>query len=304
MLINGDAALAQELLDTPQCLLDEFTKAFLRRFSTTALLLSRKCTAFLVSLGVFIRFEICRIECRHAYLRKFAFSSLTRKPTLEDISARYLLLRSRLLEHFLETAAPRTASSSAAGEFRRRKKGKRKGDRTGGGGAQRSFMSKWLRSQPRFTKKSRNHIFKRGGKAFKTLLRTGGPELDFHRNVGKGMAVSHASRGGHKKRRAPSRMVGKVSRGKPEPTAAATSSSSGPSSDCDKLTLDIAALGERSRMSLRELESVPPAAMKERREKAERDIKTVPQICRYVYRHTIRICHTQIHTADVPNTRV
>ena len=208
-----------------------------------------------------------------------------------------------MLEHFLETVAPRSASSSA-GECCRPKKGKRKGDRTGGGGAQRSFMSKWLRSQPRFTKNNRKQIFKQGGQAFKTLLRTGGPELDFHRNVGKGVTVSHASRGGHKKRRAPLKMVGKVSRGKPEPTAAAASSSVGPSSDCDTLAFDIAALGERSRMSLRELESVPPAAMKERREKAERDIKTVPQICRYVYRHTIRICHTQLHTAKVPDTRV
>ena len=80
-------ALADEILNAPKCMLDEFTRLFLRRFCSRAALLSNKCRAILIALAVFLRYEICRIECRHSYLRKFAFGTATWKQPL-NTSAR------------------------------------------------------------------------------------------------------------------------------------------------------------------------------------------------------------------------
>ena len=80
-------ALADEILNAPKCMLDEFTRLFLRRFCSRAALLSNKCRAILLALAVFLRYLICRIECRHSYLRKFVFASASWKPTLELISS-------------------------------------------------------------------------------------------------------------------------------------------------------------------------------------------------------------------------
>ena len=126
LITDPSEALAREIRDAPKCMLDEFTRMFLRRFSSVEALLSKRCRAILTALAVFIRFEICRIECRHSYLRKFAFASSSWKPTLESISSRYLLLRSRLMEFFFDNVADpgsRVASDGDAKPPRVRRRG-------------------------------------------------------------------------------------------------------------------------------------------------------------------------------------
>ena len=56
---------ASKLLSTPVCLMCVFMKAFLAVFHTEDLLLGFRCRAI-----VLVRYDICRIECRHNVLRK------------------------------------------------------------------------------------------------------------------------------------------------------------------------------------------------------------------------------------------
>ena len=77
--------------------------AFLRHFTSTvamislnvAILLSARVRAILVAYGMMLRWEISRIECRHASLRKRSKVSFTWGAAFQQCSASFLLQRSR-----------------------------------------------------------------------------------------------------------------------------------------------------------------------------------------------------------------
>ena len=112
--------VAAELVLLPVCCLDELTRRWRRKFHTVALLLSDKCKAILVMLGEACRLDICRVECRHAQLRRFSRSSSTWLPHLRDLSAYYVLMRHRMLAKFRSFLKSRGQSS-------KKKRGRRKG---------------------------------------------------------------------------------------------------------------------------------------------------------------------------------
>ena len=134
-LISLSDEVIRKIKDTPQCLWDECSKQCFDRFPTEAHWRSGTCRAILMSMAIFLRFEICRIECRHSYLRKFALATHTWRPLLAEISAKYLMLRARLLEHWLKlsTDSEKVKQTKKRGV---RRKGKYAAKRSSGGGSQ------------------------------------------------------------------------------------------------------------------------------------------------------------------------
>ena len=123
LVVNPD--VAHEFLAVPECLLDEFSRLFLQDFNTVALLQSARCRSVLIAMGIFVRFEITRIECRHAFLRRIMVSSVTWKVMLEDMSARYLLLRGKLVQNMFGRGVGAKAAAASRGPkkyVRRQKK--------------------------------------------------------------------------------------------------------------------------------------------------------------------------------------
>ena len=148
----------------PECLLDEFSRLFLQDFNTGELLQSARCKALLIAMGIFVRFEITRIECRHAHLLRFVVCNATWKICVTELSARYLLLRSKLVQSILrprtsKVAKPRTANTRPGGTNVKRK-GKQQGKPTGGGGAQRAFVSEYLTGKKYKTREQRSAVLR------------------------------------------------------------------------------------------------------------------------------------------------
>ena len=57
-------AVAQDFLDQPECMLDEFSRRFRELFPCVEQLLSDKVRGILVALGLLVRLSIARVECR------------------------------------------------------------------------------------------------------------------------------------------------------------------------------------------------------------------------------------------------
>ena len=64
LVVRPTEEFARELLATPTCLLDEWSRQFLKKFSTVAKLISRRALAILASMGYLLRWDICFLECR------------------------------------------------------------------------------------------------------------------------------------------------------------------------------------------------------------------------------------------------
>ena len=91
-------------MGTPECLRCEFMKAFLKTFPDETALLSPRCRAILIALAALARFDICRIECRHNVLRKFAQLANTGwSPELQELSAKFMCSRGSKLQHCFST---------------------------------------------------------------------------------------------------------------------------------------------------------------------------------------------------------
>ena len=100
---------------------DEFARQFFRHFPTAAVLISSDAIAILVTMSNLIRMEICRIECRHAMLRRVAFMNPSgQKAVFEELSARFVLMRARLLEALFGKKPPKAEKSRR--RIRRRKR--------------------------------------------------------------------------------------------------------------------------------------------------------------------------------------
>ena len=142
--------VAAELLQLPVCCLDEFTRRRRRRFYTEVLLLSDKCQALLLMLGEACRLDICRIECRHAQLRRFSRSSSTWLPHLGDLSAHFVLVRQRMLgklRSFLKSGKSSKEKRKRREGRARRRKGRGRTQTRGGGGAWRAHISETIRGR-------------------------------------------------------------------------------------------------------------------------------------------------------------
>eukprot|EP00974_Lingulodinium_polyedra_P094265 9135111-Lingulodinium_polyedra.AAC.1 len=146
-------AAARKVLQDPRCLMDEWSLAFLAKYGTVEALADHG-RSVLVGLGLTLKHDICRIECRHASIRRIirAMGS-TRAAAAEMVSGDFTLLRQRLLEQLLSPAPPaatgfRGRSAAAKAKARVRRVGRWQGSRTGGGGRQRAAVRRILLGRP------------------------------------------------------------------------------------------------------------------------------------------------------------
>ena len=105
-------ANARRVLSIPDCRLCSWSRLFLQKFSTDVLLVGCDASACLIALGVLLKWEISKQECRHSQLRRFCLASETWVPLLHQLSAQFLLMRHRLLERVLNPKAPASSPSS------------------------------------------------------------------------------------------------------------------------------------------------------------------------------------------------
>ena len=110
--------VAKELLAAPRCMLDEWSFRFRQMFPTLARVASVACRTLLITLSVVCRWDITRIECRNALLRRLARAYDTWTPDVGRVSARFLLRGQRTLERpragCRRRAMPRRSSARTA----------------------------------------------------------------------------------------------------------------------------------------------------------------------------------------------
>ena len=128
-------------------------------------------------MAVFVRYEICRIECRHNLIRKAVLANATVAPVLELVSSKHMLGRYRLLEHKLSCGKlmqkkrkmrkKKTAKVVQQSKHRFAKPFTRM---AGGGGACRSFGSSFLTGRRWKRGKERKEVFSACHAAWQKLL--------------------------------------------------------------------------------------------------------------------------------------
>jgi len=195
---NPSRELAQHILDAPGCMKDRWTQWFLSHYATVdALLTSGR--AVLQALAHTLRFDITRVECRNAALRRLLRSlGSTHCPYIRNVSADFLLLRQRLLERMLQPNS-KTKKNLAADESahprRVRRRGKFKGQPTGGGGPQRFIVRRCLEGHRFPNKEARIQALSRANQEFHRVKRQGGPEWHQAYSAGAAGTYSHSHGG-------------------------------------------------------------------------------------------------------------
>ena len=127
LISTPTVANARRVLSIPDCRLCAWSRLFLQKFSTEALLVGCDARACLIALGVLLKWEISKQECRHGQLRRFCLASESWLPLLHQLSAQFLLMRHRLLERVLKPKAPACSTSGSrskrwsSGAVRKRK---------------------------------------------------------------------------------------------------------------------------------------------------------------------------------------
>ena len=106
-LLKPGASLddAMSILLLPACLLCPWSRALLQLCcspvstlqAASLILLGPRFRAILIAFGDLLRFDICRLECRNAQVRRFCRHSQTWRANFPDISARFLLQLHRTL---------------------------------------------------------------------------------------------------------------------------------------------------------------------------------------------------------------
>ena len=128
----------------------------------------------LIVLGFSLRWDITRIECRSAALKRLLRSlGGTYCPYIRDVSTYFLLVRQRLVERLLDlpdshprSAGSGSAESGAAKQWKRRliQRGRFRGRKTGGGGPWRILFSKFLRGKRFASKAERALVFQQASR--------------------------------------------------------------------------------------------------------------------------------------------
>ena len=158
LLQDQSPAACKRVQSTRRCLLDPFSQRFIKKFRNK--LRTVEVKAVLLQLGILIRLDVLRQECRHSTIRSWLRKELaTWKRALEQVSADYSLSQHRILEHAEslihgpQVQAQDDGAHGAHGDdegspekerktAHKRKRGKSRG---GGGGPQREFFSTYLR---------------------------------------------------------------------------------------------------------------------------------------------------------------
>ena len=165
-------SVANEILKDPRCLMCEFTFAFIGKFSSKIALMSQASLALLVGLGITLRLDIARVECRHAWVRRmWHVKSQTNTVELSRVSADFVLMRARAswVTHWAQPATP-VVKHEKGQQCEGRKRA------APHGGAQRAHFHKRMKQGctdfPALHKEY-NDIKAAGGQEYQDLLRLG-----------------------------------------------------------------------------------------------------------------------------------
>ena len=180
----------------PLCSMEHFVRRFLGLFPTPEKLCSSEAIAILLLLGQHLRFEICRVECHNALLRRLAKTGDTWAQDLEQASALFVLSCARgrdraLVEKQAKKRGPKP-------ERRLIKKGKCAGKATGGGGAERYLVGHFLQGRrygPRGSENSRANTMKAAHAHAAAVRAADGPEWREAVRLGEAGTAAHAAGG-------------------------------------------------------------------------------------------------------------
>ena len=197
-IFTGGRVAAQQVLDDPPCIKDEWSRHFLEKFGDIDKLLGDGI-AILSALSFAARYEITRIECRNAAIRRLTrIHASTHEPYVLDVSSDFILLRQRLLEKFFHcppAAEEQKAKKTSDRKHRAMRYGKYKGTRSGGGGPQRYFMKKFITGQRFFNNDARKRALKEANKQYKIEMRCSSALWLECRRVGQVGTTAHQEGG-------------------------------------------------------------------------------------------------------------
>jgi hypothetical protein len=198
-----DRAIA-EIIHDPVCLKDPGTIALLCEYATPEKLKSIEFQCILFVYGLIAMLDICRIECRHAVIRRLLkLFQATHAADFGRTSGSFVLMRQRILE---KRFAGGTMAASARHEHARTRQARKQGrrckqnsrqkqvkkrdkissrDSSGkvttskrqvhkGAGSHRAFMSFCLRGQTFATKFARRQVLKEANDKYRLLQASGG----------------------------------------------------------------------------------------------------------------------------------
>ena len=181
LIENPSWEVAHRIHSSATCLHDEFTRHFLKRFSTVDALRSTRCRACLIVIGLLAHWEIIRIECRHALSRKWALAHYTVGIDAEQLSAKHVLHRHALVERFLRGPAPAASKRRRRGAVPRKRKMRRKGvecdQASGVGGAWRAHQRRFHLGKTFASEDARKEAFAAASVAYARIKSENGPEL-------------------------------------------------------------------------------------------------------------------------------
>ena len=153
---SRDLKTTAEMLERdPECLLDDFARAFKSIFPKAVDLMSERCLAILVCLALLVRLDTSRIEARHAALRRLLLSKgSTWVNEFGEVSAGVIL---RYAQQLL-TQFSNDCQTNVNDVHREQSKGL---------GTQQAFLSQWLREHPLSGFGNRKEWFQAAGQAWK-----------------------------------------------------------------------------------------------------------------------------------------
>ena len=120
-------------------------------------LLLKDGLAFLLAVGAKLCWDMCRVECRNAALKRLMrVLGMTWGANIMHVSGDFVLMRNRAVENLFRTFMPGGKKATIEGasakekKQRARRRGKYAGKRTGGGGAQRRSVGQWVKRRAEF----------------------------------------------------------------------------------------------------------------------------------------------------------
>ena len=178
MLLSCESAserdsVAKDILDKPHCMRDAWAARFLTMYDTIPKLTSMPCLALLQSIASELHFDIVKVECRHASLRRLQRNrAATHLAHIGDVSADFLLQNLRREGAVLP-------EGEASQPPIRKKARKLRVKACIGVGPQRHYLSQLLRRNnalPLHERLGRKELFQKGNQGFRRLKAQGGEE--------------------------------------------------------------------------------------------------------------------------------
>ena len=192
---------AKSFFARPLCSMEHFVRRFLGLFPTPEKLCSSEVIAVLLLLGQHLRFEICRVECHNATLRRLARTQDTWAQDFEQASALFLLSCARARDRALVLPQAKQRVKKKPKRVRlagRQLQGHACQQATGGGGPQRYLVGQFLQGRqcgPPGSDNSKSNLMKAAHAHAAAVRGAGGPVWLEAVRLGQMGTAAHAAGG-------------------------------------------------------------------------------------------------------------